>query len=381
MRLKMGFAAKLRVASLWVALPPALFFFSACGGMGSAPVLANPSSGVPPTYLQMATDGVATMQTNWYNQQTGLWSTTGWWNSANALTVVILYSKLANSNQYLTDMGNTYADNSSGEFLDGYYDDEGWWALAWIAAYDWTASTPYLNTANQIFADMTTGWDTTCGGGIWWDKGHTYKNAIANELFLSVAANLAKHLPTGAQQATALTWAEQEWTWFSQSGMINSQDLINDGLTSACENNRETTWTYNQGVILGGLSALAAASGNTSLLTNAQTIALAAISNLTDSNGILHDSCEPNNCGGDGPQFKGIFVRNLATLYAAAPQTQYVTFLQKNAQSIWNNDQGPGYQYGLVWSGPYQSATTANAAVQTSAVDCLLAAAEVSGGA
>ena len=37
-----------------------------------------------------------------------------------------------------------------------------------------------MNTASQIFADMTTGWDTTCGGGIWWNKTRTYKNAIAN---------------------------------------------------------------------------------------------------------------------------------------------------------------------------------------------------------
>ena len=35
--------------------------------------------------------------------------------------------------------------------------------------------------------------------------------------------------------------------------MLNSQWLFNDGLTSACVNNNSTTWTYNQGVILGGL--------------------------------------------------------------------------------------------------------------------------------
>lgn len=62
----------------------------------------------------------------------------------------------------------------------------------------------------------------------------------------------------------------------------------------------------------GNLSALSAQSKNPALLTTAQNIALAATSNPTDSHGILHDSCEPN-CGSEGPQFKGIYVRNLAS--------------------------------------------------------------------
>jgi predicted alpha-1,6-mannanase (GH76 family) len=326
----------------------------------------------------MSGDGVATLQTNWYNQQTGLWNTTGWWNSANALTALVSYSKLAGSNQYLPAAANTYALNSHGGFLNKYYDDEGWWALAWIGAYDWTGRKEYLNTATEIFDDMSKGWDSTCGGGIWWSKARTYKNAIANELFLSVAANLASRVRNPGQQSADLSWAQKEWSWFSQSGMINAQNLINDGLTSGCRNNDARTWTYNQGVILGGLSALSAQSHDPALLTTAQSIALAAIANLTDGNGVLHDPCEFRGCGRDGIQFKGIFARNLATLQAAAPQQKYVTFLQTNALSIWNNDQGPGYQFGLVWSGPFQSPSIANAAIQTSALDCLLAAAEVS---
>ena len=79
-----------------------------------------------------------------------------------------------------------------------YYDDEGWWALAWIAAYDLTGNAQYLAEAKTIFADMRsvfgkTPCSTNAGGtgGIWWDRAHTYVNAIANELFLSVAAHLA----------------------------------------------------------------------------------------------------------------------------------------------------------------------------------------------
>ena len=54
--------------------------------------------------------------------------------------------------------------------------------------------------------------------------------------------------------------------------MINSDNLINDGLDN-CKNNHQTTWTYNQGVILGGLADLAAATNNNTLLRIGQEIA------------------------------------------------------------------------------------------------------------
>ena len=339
-----------------------------CGGVSSGG--GNTTGASELTLLQKANLGIAQLQT-WYTQSTGLWQTTGWWNAANAVTVLVDYSRLSGSSQYLPAVQNTFKINSSGGFLNQYYDDEGWWALAWIAAYDQTGNQSYLNMSEQIFSNMTTGWDSSCGGGIWWSKKHQYKNAIANELFLSVAAELAGRT-TGTAQADDLNWARREWTWFSGSGMINSNNLINDGLNSSCQNNGKTVWSYNQGVILGGLTALAKDTKDNSLLQPAQSIAQAAISNLTDANGILHDACEPN-CGQDGPQFKGIFTRNLAILDRAAPQQQYVTFLETNAGSIWNNDLAPNDEFGLVWSGPYSQGS---AATQTSAIDCLLAADE-----
>jgi predicted alpha-1,6-mannanase (GH76 family) len=336
------------------------------------PSTPSKASGSSPGYQEMAALGVETLQ-NWYVWERGLWNTTGWWNAANALTAVINYSISSGSSSYDLVVANTHARNVSGGFLNNYYDDEGWWALAWIDAYDWTGDTNYLNTASAIFDDMTTGWDDVCGGGIWWSKSRGYKNAIANELFLSVAAHLANRESDPDRQAQDFAWAEAEWQWFSQSGMINSRNLINDGLNGACQNNQQTTWTYNQGVILGGLAELSQQDQDPSLPATAQAIAQAAIDGLTDANGVLHDRCEPN-CGGDGSQFKGIFLRNLMTLNGSFPDARYAAFAQTNAQSIWNEAQGSDHQFGLVWSGPFD---VGNASRQSSALDALIAAAEM----
>lgn len=313
----------------------------------------------------------------WYNTSNGQYNSTGWWNAANCLEALENVIAADNATQYLEILTNTYNMNASGDFLDSYYDDEGWWANAWIRAYDLTGNTNFLKMAKTIFSDIVKGWDTSatnCGGGIWWNKTHTYKNAIPNELFLLAAIRLHQRTPGDGGSGSYFYWATNEWTWFKNSGMINSENLINDGLTTNCANNHETTWTYNQGVILGGLTDLYKVTGDSSYLSQAELIANAATTTLVDGNGILVEPCEANNsCGSDGPQFKGIFLRYLACLYDETHTPAYYTFLYKNAHAVWFNDQNSSNQLGLHWDGPFDSA---DAARQSSAMMPVSALAE-----
>ncbi len=330
----------------------------------------------------------------WYVPQTGLYTTTGWWNSANALTALTDFMHTSKSRQYLPVLGNTFAqaqvavpkDRQTGPlqkmtgfpgFLNRYYDDEGWWALAWIDAYDLSGDARYLAMAQSIFQDMTGGWDSACGGGIWWSKDRNYKNAIANELFFSVAA----HLSTRGADPTAgrvyNDWASREWRWFQSSGMINSQHLVNDGLTidkvdGSCRNNGRTTWSYNQGVLVGALAERSRTHQDANALMEARILADSALTYLTDGDGVLHDPCEPNHCGEDAPQFKGIFVRNLQELQSLVRDPRYSAFFRRNADSIWTEDRTPDNTLGLVWSGP---AGRPDASSHSSALDALNAAA------
>jgi predicted alpha-1,6-mannanase (GH76 family) len=358
----------------------AAVIFAGCGG-NSVSTIQGPGTGGTPAlgYLQEAGAGIKTLQ-SWYVQSSGLYAAPArWWNAANSITVLADYEQITGSAAYNSVIANTFtaAQSSHANFANEFYDDEGWWALAWIQAYDVTGNASYLTMAETIFTTMTGGWDSTCGGGLWWSTARSYKNAIPNELFLTIAAKLANRT-TGTASAGYLSWAQKEWMWFKGSGMINAQNLINDGLNSsnpnACTNNGKTTWTYNQGVILDGLVELNKAENDSTLLPQAEAIAGAAIANLT-SDGIL---TEPGTISsGDAPQFKGVFLRNLMALYAVLPATssqaqQYKSFADANANSIWYNDQGASNEFGAYWQGPFDSA---DATRQTSALDALIAAA------
>jgi hypothetical protein len=120
------------------------------------------------------------------------------------------------------------------------------------------------------------------------------------------------------------------------------------------------------------LSELSSLTGDDSFRRRAQSIALAAIGRLTDSDGILHDACEPK-CGADGVQFKGIFARNAGALNSASPLPEFAKFLETNAARVCAI-QTPDHHFGLSWSQP---SPTANAATQVSALDVILAAARL----
>ena len=332
----------------------------------------------------------------WYVQQTGLYATTGWWNSANAVTALVDASRVTGQKANSAVLANTFEqaqktlpkEQQTGKlqkmtgfpgFLNRYYDDEGWWALAWIDAYDLTGEPQYLAMGQSIFKDMSGGWDQTCGGGIWWSKDRNYKNAIANELFFSVAAHLATRAGSTEAAKEYLDWARRDWEWFQRSGMINGDHLVNDGLTidktdGSCRNNGRTTWTYNQGVVLGALTEWSKTSHDPNALMEARMIADASLIHLTDGNGILHDSCETDRCGEDAPQFKGIFARNLSALNTLVHEPRYAAFFRANAESIWNDSRTPANTFGLVWSGP---PGVPDASTHSSALDVFNAAAAI----
>ncbi len=208
--------------------------------------------------------------------------------------------------------------NVTSPLMDHCYDDWQWWLHAWVHVYAVDPDVKYLQRAADIYDHVSAQWiESECGGGVLWCPNGNYKNAITNELFLVSSMYLHPHATFLKGDPTYyLRWAEKEWAWFEQSGMVNEQHLINDGLdASTCLNNRQNTWTYNQGVILTGLALLANATGNSTLIDIAYQIAIAAMNTLANqTTHVLQDSCGAGgvgDCGTDGHLFKGIFIRHL----------------------------------------------------------------------
>ena len=127
-------------------------------------------------------------------QRNRIQDTARWWNSANAITAVIGYMSVTGDRSYVESVVENTFTKAPGVhrpvttrvslarsrqmlrratypgFINGFYDDEGWWALAWIDAYDLTGEERYLAAAEDIFRDMTGGWDDVWHGGIYWGK-------------------------------------------------------------------------------------------------------------------------------------------------------------------------------------------------------------------
>ena len=187
--------------------------------------------------------------------------------------------------------------------------------------------------------------------------------------------------------------------------MINQDNLINDGLNyTTCENNGtsvviareptfccfsshtlrsgQATWTYNQGVIFGGLALAAKKHPADAARYSALAVSIfdAVRKHMTTPTGVLLEPL-PGNPYNDGDQFifKGIFVRYLAYavrdgLIAGNAATAIATFLDTQIDSVAQNDQTASGLFGVFWQGPITARfNNITAATQFSAFDLFLA--------
>jgi predicted alpha-1,6-mannanase (GH76 family) len=260
-----------------------------------------------------------------------------YWPQAHALDVMIDAYLRTEKNTYLSNILAWYegvkAQNGN-TFLNDYYDDMEWNALAMLRAYNASGDGKFKSATLAVWNDIKTGWNTQGNGGVAWRKSQPYsKNACSNGPACILAARLYQQF----QNEEDKTWALKIYAWEKETLFNPANGAVYDNL-NANTGEIKTGWifTYNQGTFLGAALELYKITGEKSYLNDAVKAADYTLNNLVNSN----DQVLKNEGSGDGALFKGVFVRYFTQLILSPDLTEgtrkrYVNFLQHNAETLW----------------------------------------------
>ncbi len=315
--------------------------------------------------------GIAQLM-QFYDNRTGLWQDNnciksgackaddgnGFWYWANVEHLLADHQLLTGESTNTSNMYQTLTKNQDDIIGGLYFDDEGWWALAFLAAYKSSNNIKYLYAAEDIVNDMSVrGAQHVCGnGGIYWNSKKTQVGSIANELYIRLNAQL--YMITKEQRYRQN--ANSTWNWFQSSGLISSDFVVADHYKikdGKCSDKIEWHFTYTNGILLGVLSDLAQINHDPGLMNQAKDVARRAMYNYS-MGGVLTEPCtNVKVCADDAFMFKGIFVHELAYLALAANDGNFINdvkwYLTNNYSKLVTN-QGESSLYAFSWSLPIE---------------------------
>ena len=231
-----------------------------------------------------------------------LWVEYGYWWQAHVLDCLIdaqLRAPDAERLRLIRRLPRALRRRNYGRWLNRYYDDAAWLALA-MGRSERLLGVDNGAARAVIAKTLYDAWRTDGpGGGIPWRRGDTFRNVPANGSMALVMARVGR-----------IQRAGEAVDWIHDHLWDNESDLILEGLRPDARDSR--VYTYNQGLVIGAELELVLAGRNASRLDR---LVAAAASNLS-RDGVLH------GCGGgDGGLFGGITVRYLAAVARELPGT------------------------------------------------------------
>jgi Glycosyl hydrolase family 76 len=242
------------VALVLFSAPVAMAAASSAQGPAPGPAVTAPQQG----YLALARAGVAQAQARWREPRSGwyearlgdheryplatIWDSVPLFESLDAIAIANPSSAnrsavarfAAGAERYL-NRGlrpvpgySPYPGDREGD-TETWFDDNGWWGVAFLEAYRATGKRRYLLDAERALRYVAAaGWDPS-GGGIWWNTEHPYKSGPA----LAADTLLATLIYQQSHSAFALGEAEKFIAWANTAGFSSSEGLYADSSLSA----------------------------------------------------------------------------------------------------------------------------------------------------
>jgi Glycosyl hydrolase family 76 len=209
-----------------------------------------------------------------------------------------------------------------------WFDDNGWWGLAFVNAYRATGTRRYLQDAERALRYIATvGWDPQ-GGGIWWNTDHPYKAGEA----LASGTLLATLLYQQTHSAFALGQAQRYLAWANTSGFSAAEGLYaGSNLDPTPIDYIEAPLIYAQAL----LCTLTATAADCQRAAQLQEVALSRFGYLLDFS----------------PQYDAIYLQWMLALYSLQGDPELYALAVDNARDAQTRALDGEGLYLLSWNG------------------------------
>ncbi|PBP24109.1 glycoside hydrolase family 76 protein [Diplocarpon rosae] len=301
---------------------------------------------VNPELAQTASSAINALG-NFYSKERLQWTNISSWVAANVYNDIMDFDLFANTKQYEETYGaslRTVATSPDAQkavqSVNEFNDDQLWWCLAMIRAYQNYGHKELLDqsikqwkdigadaqvfksdqgttvTKGGIKRDMPIPADCDVDGAVYWSsETHSALNAISTSLYAQVGAWLWAITQDQAFRGptdSALGWLQRRML-DSKTGIMAVDALVPDG----CEL-KPGALTYNTGVYIGALTSMYMSSRDTKYLDaatlSATSTANGAFGNNYDANLVITEESELVERK-DAVQWRDALFRNMADFY------------------------------------------------------------------
>lgn len=239
-------------------------------------------------------------------------------------------------------------ERTSNSFINDYFDDMEWMALALLRYYDKTGDEFYLQHSERLFEEISGAWSGIAGGGVGWNRESlNFKNTPSN----APAVMLAVRLFERTQKEEYKEWAGKIFEYL-HTRLREEDGYIIDGIRSANEEEIVSlAYSYNHGIYIGAASEMYRLTQDEKYLQYADETFDNAVKTYANSRNIIDETGE-----GDGGLFKGILIRYITYYYFTHPEhpEKVADWVRTNANFVIENAVNP---FGLIadrWNGPFK---------------------------